>query len=63
MPNAPTSTKPLSNQWYALNCDCGFTAKSHNRSEMEEIGGLHAKRSHPDMKFTPEQARALVKAV
>jgi len=48
---------------YAVNCDCGFSAKGYNQNELEEVGSVHARRSHPDMKLGPNDIKQLVKAV
>jgi hypothetical protein len=63
MANPPSKAGQASGKFYAVNCDCGFTAKSHNQGELEEITGIHGKRSHPDMKLGANEIRQMVKAV
>lgn len=52
-----------SGKFYAVNCDCGFNAKSHNQSELEEVVQVHGKRSHPDMKLSQNDVKQMIKAV
>ena len=47
---------------FTLNCDCGFQMKNFNRNEAVEIGMMHVKMTHPDMKLGKPQIEGMIKS-
>ena len=49
-------------QAFKVECaDCNFLARSHNRTELTDIAGIHLKQSHPAMNMPAAEIQNMIK--